>query len=284
MRGPSQHRWEPAFRAWYGRDVSNAEAYDRLNQRWRAAANAADRRAAPAHTIAGRSQPRMALVAVMALAAVSVSVIALNVLPPFVESVGAAELTVETRTGETRRVTLDDGSRLTIEPQSKVRVKLDRSVRRVAVDKGRIRIEPAKDRRPLVVSGDRDVVVSDAAAVDVSVEGGHLVITSLDGSASDAARTSLATPLQATATTIGVLEFDREPLSSAIARANHGSPIKLVLADGALGKERLTGQFRAGDVEGLASGLAAAFALTVERPSTSIVVLRRRESAPTVRK
>lgn len=284
MRGPSHLRWEPEFRGWYDSDARNAEAYDRMTERWRAAAHVTDGRMVPSPTIFNRPGPRMALVAATALLAVSLTVIAINLLPPFVESVRANELTFETRTGETRGVTLDDGSRLTLDSQSKVRVKLGPSARRVTVDKGRVRIEPARDRRPLIVSGDREVIVNDEAAFDASVRDGHLTISPLDMSPAGGAGAPPAAPAPTAARTSGILEFDGEPLRNAIARANQYSSVKIILADRGLGEERLTGQFRAGDIEGLSTSLAAAFTLSIERPSNNIVVLRRLEQAGRTRK
>jgi transmembrane sensor len=273
MRGPLRQQWESDFRAWYARDVANAEAYDRLDHRWQAAAHATDRRKASTSIIARQPRPRLALVATIALAAVSVTVIGLSAFPPFVQSVRATELTFETQNGETRRVTLDDGSRLLLESQSRVRVKFDQIARRVALDRGRVRVDPANDRRPLIVSGDREVTITEAAAFEATMLDGRLTVRPLDGSANAGLGTSIVKQPVTAVRQNDVLEFDGEPLDSAVARANRANPVKIVIADAGLGKERLTGQFRVGDAEGLASSIAAAFALKIEHRSSTVIVL-----------
>ena len=72
---------------------------------------------------------------------------------------------------------------------------------------------------------------------------------------------------------VGRLEFIDAPLDQVIAEANRYSRAGISLSDPALSRHRVTGTFRAGDLEGLARGLEAALTLRLERSGSGHLVL-----------
>jgi ferric-dicitrate binding protein FerR (iron transport regulator) len=73
--------------------------------------------------------------------------------------------------------------------------------------------------------------------------------------------------------TRGMLEFDSARLASVVELANGYSETKIQLS-GAIGELRVTGAFRAGDPEGLAKALSAAFRLSLARSAKGNFVLK----------
>lgn len=61
----------------------------------------------------------------------------------------------------------------------------------------------------------------------------------------------------------GFVQFDDEPLSVAVEQMNRSSETKLILGDPALGDLRVSGGFKAGDIEGFAETLSAIYPVRV---------------------
>jgi transmembrane sensor len=70
----------------------------------------------------------------------------------------------------------------------------------------------------------------------------------------------------------GLLEFDDQPLSEAIAIVNRYSNQQIVLGDPAVGKLKVSGQFRAGDPERFARTFADLHGLAIARKGTRIEI------------
>lgn len=108
-----------------------------------------------------RSRTKMALSALAASVVLVLSVVSL--------SPGWRGQTIETERGERREVALDDGSVLTVDPQTTMRVKLEQHSRHVVLERGRALFRVAKDAsRPFVVqAGDTSIrAVGTAFVVD----------------------------------------------------------------------------------------------------------------------
>jgi transmembrane sensor len=207
--------------------------------------------------------------------------------PPFVQT---QALLLATQVGEIRSVTLDDGSTLTVDSNSAVRVTIDDEKRLAEVEKGRIRFDIKTDERPFKVSAGSMQIRASDAAIDVELRGdnvrgrvhrGQASVTAL-GSAPAADEIPIAAgeafegtdsggvrkvpaPPNGSKWATGMLEFDAAPVSEVVAAANRYSKIQLVVAGEQASQLKVTGAFRAGDIAGLADALGEMFGLTVER-------------------
>jgi transmembrane sensor len=75
-----------------------------------------------------------------------------------------------------------------------------------------------------------------------------------------------------------MLQFDATPLETAVAVANRYSEHKIVLS-GELGQERVSGEFRAGYIAGLARAISAAFNLSLVREHNGDLLLSRQDES-----
>ena len=78
----------------------------------------------------------------------------------------------------------------------------------------------------------------------------------------------------------GMLDFNDIRLADAVAAINRYHAQKLSLATAAIGDLRVTGAFRASDLEGFAQAMAAAFNLTVVHQSGAIILAAAGTAAP----
>lgn len=278
---------EAAFRRWRDSDPRNAEAFARISRIWTDAPDTPLPDGGTSDSTA-TSVMRYALAASLAAAAVLAAVLLLAARWPAASAPDAPPgQSWATAVGEIRQVELADGSRLVLDSASRVDVRLTGAERRLILREGRARFAVARDRRPFVVHAGSSEVVATGTTFDVSVIGGRTAVLLLEGSVevrgrprAPHARQRLepgqklvlegSRPVRGpvvsgeTAWTSGMLEFDDTPLAEASALANRYGGRRLALADARMGALRVSGAYRAGDMDGLAHGLAAAFDLRVE--------------------
>ena len=197
-----------------------------------------------------------------------------------------------TQVGEVRRLTLDDGSALSLNTDSVVQVKYAQDERRIVLREGEASFQVRHDEhRPFLVQAD-DVFVravgtaftvrKRATGVEVTVSEG--VVEVMRGGKSErinAERVSrnqeLIVPVTVTQQRIAVaalsesevsrrlswqegrLVFQGERLADAVAEVNRYSMTPVVIDDGALGARSFVGVFRIGDSRSFAQAAAAAF-------------------------
>lgn len=311
MRGADAERHRVAFEQWLAADPSHRQAYDRMALRW-------DQSGLVGHTPSGQAREglpeaprRFAMPArYYALAASLVVVIAIGALlllspgreagPP-VPIVAATELA--SPLGTIRRVTLDDGSVVTLDTGTRLEVAFTRSERRLRLLVGRARFEVAHDAaRPFIVAAGDGEVVATGTIFDVSLVGARPRVRLIQGSVEVRSRpagpgapsptVATLTPGQTIAIGVpqetpepapsderwvsGMLSFDDTPLADAVAEANRYSERKIVLGEPELASLKVTGGFKAGDQDAIAEALAVGFGLRVERAPGGDLVLRRR--------
>jgi len=204
--------------------------------------------------------------------------------------------------GEHRLVVLDDGTRMSLNTDSRVRVKMEAERRDVEIERGEALFEVAKDvRRPFVVRAGRSEVVAtgtvfavrlesdpgqrdDAVAVtliegEVTVQanragrsdqpapakalvlhpGERVRLVNVGSSSGDATSAQVDRPRieSIVAWRRGEAIFDNVPLSEAIAEVNRYSRMPIVIAgDAAVGRLRISGNYRTGDTAGFARDVA----------------------------
>ncbi|MBM7405221.1 MULTISPECIES: FecR family protein [Sphingomonas] len=287
------------FETWYAADPLHADTYDALLGSW-------DDTALASRTPLAQ-QPRLAVSpsrwkAAAAVAAVLLLLVAGSlVLTGTVRRDVAPQSMLASRVGEIRTFTLEDGSRVTLDTNSVVRVRFDGEQRRLQLERGRARFEVAHDtRRPFVVAAGSGEVVAHGTVFDVDLRQSKTLVVLLQGSVevlrpAGAGMPTTSTMLRpgqqlalsggrATAAPIaikvpetrwpsGMLSFEDAPLADVVASANRYSQTQIVLRDPAGGERRFTGTFKAGEPAQLAEMIGSMFDLSVERDQRDNLVL-----------
>jgi transmembrane sensor len=207
-------------------------------------------------------------------------------------------------------VTLSDGSVITLNTATEIRLRFSADRRGVELVAGQANFEVAKDAgRPFIVTaGNRSVravgtqfdVFKSGDKVTVTLIEGKVAVTPADASSASAPRSSNAKPdeillaageqltyglkSELTAPTSAdiprveawrarKLDFSDTPLAEAIAEANRYSVVQIVLKAPAFKEARISGRFEAGRNDLFAEGLEGCFHFHVERPGDGQIVL-----------
>lgn len=290
---------ERRFRGWFEASPEHADAFERVNRSYESAGllrHSELARDRPLEERAPRAstQPRWAFAGAVALAVlVPAAILVTNggIIP-----IGTRNtVLLASAVGEIRQVTLEDGSKVTLDTSTAVEVALGRAERRAIVQKGRARFEVAPDPRPFIIEAGAATVTNGPAVLDVEALGEHARIEVHSGSAtasrdssppeaaavrvdagqgflSDREPGTYALTNDRSAWTKGMLQFDGTPLGEAVAAANRYSERRIIVR-GDLHQLRVTGAFRAGDTIGLAKALAAAFNLSLIQAADGKLIL-----------
>jgi transmembrane sensor len=289
---------EEAFERWRAADPEHAAAYAEVeylhrhaarlagDPLLRAVARAARRdlvRRAPARP----SRSRWAAIGLAACALLAVGVTQMMTRPP-----PTAGQTLAAGTGLPHTVTLDDGTRVALDAQTSLLVRFDARQREVILRNGRAQFQVAHDpARPFVVMADGNVIHDIGTTFQVSRQAGGVTVGLLEGRVSvsrenaghhwmselapaqqlhvDAdGRAGPVMPLDVASArgwTRGELAFDGRRLDDLLHAMNRYSVTQLRLGAPALASLKVSGSFRAGDQEALASALVQGWNLRVER-------------------
>jgi transmembrane sensor len=222
-----------------------------------------------------------------------------------------ADTVYQTDVGERRVVALPDGSRISMDSATEVRVHYSKTGRALALDHGRARFDVAHDvTRPFTVEAGAETVVAVGTSFNVERLGSTVLVTLIQGHvvvkggaapgalfapvtpapkpsvslhageqlvASVDAKPVIATAnLQAaTAWESGHLIFKDETLGEAVERVNRytDTPISV---DPAIASTRISGVFNAGDIGSFVSAVTSYFPIQATTNSDSTIVLQRR--------
>lgn len=297
LHGGSDVEVERRFRRWYEASPAHAAAFERVRRSYESAgllrhSELARERQLEERTPRISTQPRWAFAGAVAVALLIPA--AILVTNGGVAPFGTRNtVLLASAVGEIRHITLEDGSKVTLDTSTAVEVELGRTERRAVVQKGRARFRVAPDPRPFVIEAGAATVSSDQAVLDVESLGKHARIEVHSGSAtaSSGPREAATVRVDAgqgfssdrepgtyllngdrSAWTSGMLQFDATPLGEAVAAANRYSE-RLIIIRGNLHQLRVTGAFRAGDTAGLAKALAAAFNLSLAQTADGKLIL-----------
>lgn len=197
--------------------------------------------------------------------------------------------TYATEIGEQRLVRLEDGSRVRLDTDSQVRVRLTRGERRLDLMRGQAFFEVAHEPgRPFVVrAGDTSVralgtrfevsranedvqvtLVDGKVLVSAKFANGPGVWTLAPGGQVTVSENSASPPIRvdtaaATSWTTGRLVFQSQPLQSAIDEVNRYSKTKIALDDERLRLTPVSGSFESGDTEAFVSAIKDLYNLKV---------------------
>jgi transmembrane sensor len=217
-----------------------------------------------------------------------------------------------TGVGERRSFQLADGSRLSLDAETKVAVDYERDHRELTLLTGRAKFDVAKDPgRPFTVTaGDRTVIATGTAfsvellgsQVHVIVYEGHVAVVKGDppppkqlllirahpgsratglapGSeliaeldAPVAPQVMPADVARSLAWEGGQLNFANEPLASAVERLNRYSAEKIIVGDARAGAIQVNGVFNAGDTAAFVEAISEAYPLRVKREGGQTVL------------
>ncbi|MGK6355707.1 FecR family protein [Sphingomonas sp. DT-207] len=188
-----------------------------------------------------------------------------------------------TEVGQRKRMILPDSSRVALDTDSEIAIRMDDTARTVTLRRGRAYFKVTKDpKRPfVVVAGDKRVRAV-GTAFEVRIDAERVIVTVVEGTVEVAERrgaqpaahtaridagTQLVTlarndwaihridPDQATTWLTGRLSFVDEPLAMAVGDMNRYARQKLVFRNGQVPDERILGVFRAGDTLALAQAI-----------------------------
>jgi len=207
-------------------------------------------------------------------------------------------VTYETRPGETRRIDLADGTRITLDGGSKLSVRLGWRARRVEMGLAQASFDVAKDRsRPFVIGvGDQRVRVvgtefnirHDEKSVRVTVRRGVVEVAQRDGQDRTPVRLTVGQELRhqqgaaqsqvrrvapdgAFAWSQGQLVADNETLGDIVADLNRRFPTPIRIAPEVAGR-RFSGVIALDDEDAAVRVLAGYAGLTVDRLHGEIVL------------
>jgi transmembrane sensor len=286
------------FETWYAADPQHADTYDALLDSW-------DDTALVARTPVAQ-QPRLAAGRPWWKAAAAAAAVLLLLIAGGLVLTGtpwrdiAPQSMLASRIGEIRTITLEDGSRVTLDTNSAVEVRFGGEQRRVQLERGRARFEVAHDtRRPFVVVAGSGEVVAHGTVFDVDLRRSGTLVVLLQGSVEVRRPSAVGTP--ATSTMLrpgqqlaisagsavapvairapetrwpsGMLSFEDAPLADVLASANRYSRTQIVIRDPVVGERRFTGTFKAGEPAQLAEMIGPMFGLRIEHDQNDNLIL-----------
>ena len=194
-----------------------------------------------------------------------------------------------TKAGERRTETLSDGSEITLDSNSEVRVRYGKHSRELVLASGQALFNVDLLGPQLLVTlleghvivvphdGDKDGVLpgpdpagtASSPAARIEMDAGE----QLTVSSRDAPRITRVNVDHAVAWEKGSLVFKDEPLASVVRRVGRYSERRIVIADESTANLRISGVFREGDVEGFVSTVVSYLPVLAEHESDGSVRL-----------
>lgn len=291
-----------AFENWYGADQRHADIYDDVLSNWEAMAVAGETPAAqdrckPTRPLSSRL---LAWTAVAAAASAALLLIPGSPLSLAGPSGSAAPTQVASHVGEIRSIHLPDGSRVTLDTDSRLAILYTGDERRLRLDSGRARFRVAHgDPRAFLVEAAATEVVAHGTVFDVDLAGSRVAVSLLEGSV-EVRPQSTARATKAPASTVlkpgqhlvvaqgssprplnsetqrwtsGMLSFEDAGLEDVVAAANRYNAVKILLADPATGQLRFSGTFNPREPDAFARSLASMFDLRMDRDADGSIHL-----------
>jgi len=306
LHGPNRtEEVEDGLRRWLAESPEHKAAFELLTDTWEKSARLRRRpieRVASWQKVGFRVSFSRAAIATMTVAAVAVlgTIFYLH------------SDAVVTAVGEQRTLTLEDGTRVYLNTNSRAVVHYDKKLRQVNLEKGEALFEVAKHPEwPFVVTaGDRQVtalgtafiVRRDEKDLAVTLVEGKITVSPVRGASGGSAvhqrtpesvaaavftlspgqRLTLAKseppkmdrpPLErVTAWQRGQVAFDNTPLADAVAEMNRYSAVRVVVEDPSAATIRVSGIFRAGDSANFAQAVAKSYRLEVRDQADEVIL------------
>ncbi|AXB75886.1 FecR domain-containing protein [Novosphingobium sp. P6W] len=330
MRGPEAEAQRARFETWLAAEPAHRQAYNHIAEVFSLGKGLKPLVEAPGALLPAKARqpailaraigsPVIVLLLFLAFVPVLVGLTiatmrAIGPGHPFVQATGSGtslggETSLATARGEVRTFRLGDGSRVTLDSDSRVRVALSAQRRDLALLRGRARFFVAHEPRPFVVAAGGGSVLARGTVFDVALRGEagasvDLIEGLVDvrqpradgapaGSPRDESEVTRLTaghglaigaprglPLRAVPSapidwTSDLRAFQEVPLRDLLAEANRYTDKPLVLADPALGDLRVSGTFRVREPVRLAGNLAELLDLALVESPSGIALARR---------
>ena len=293
---------EQSFRRWLTADEAHARAFERMTELWETAPRLKsdvlehhrERRDTTRDEWSSRllHAPKRLLAVAIATISVALAVIwaAFSLHSPI----------LTTSVGERRNLTLEDGTRLTLNTATRVTVHYSETQRRVVLESGEAFFEVARSpNRPFIVAtqqgditalGTAFAVRIDAQKTEVTLVEGKVSVTSGQGAA-QGLRSMLLAPgervtlvaarppaidrppvAKVTAWREGLIALDRTRLEDAVAEMNRYSAVKLVVEQPERADIEVSGLFHAGDSREFARALVLTHGVRASESGNTILL------------
>jgi len=305
---------EKAFLAWLDADPLHRTAYDEAARAWRDSRLLADSAVGQTRKLVRvpflmRHSTHVGAVSLGVAAILGVGTVAMVRHAGFFDLVSAADAaTYRTTVGEIRTVRLADGSTLTLDTSTLVRVRFTPDRRRLELAEGRARFSVAQDRRSFTVAVSGGEIVAHQTVFDVSVVGAEPTVAAIEGdialqkegrdggvatqslvagkaSSMGADAVPRARSLAEARWVSGMVALDKTPLGTAVAAINRYNHRQVQLAEPGLASLSVTGAFRARDPQQFAQAIASMFGLVVDASHPDRLILHpARKKLPAARK
>lgn len=307
----TEHRLEtsPAFEAWLAVE-RNAEAWVETETLWAALQSLGSHPRIREHRKGALVRTRRRrLFAFVAAGGVAATLFGAVLAMTAYGRLGDWE-TIATHRAERRVIALDDGSRLVLDADTRLRVRFDPSSREVELLAGQARFDVAHDAaRPFRVHAEGQVVTAlgtsfaidrTTSALTVALIKGRVSVAedpplwrrpflgrskgptylapgqgvSIAGAASGAGPIIPVTLERATAWEGGRLVFDNEPLAGAVERVSRYSAAPISVGDSQAAQVRVSGVFDAGDTQAFIEAVTQYFDLEAVESERGALVLQ----------
>lgn len=304
---------ERAFERWLGEEPAHEEQYERLKRIWKDVGGTADahqvtRLRANARIESRSRAPSLSRLRRVAAAAVIGGAVATLALLgyPYVP----IDRSYETAVGERRTIVLPDGSELTLNTDTQIRVSYDFGLRKIDLEQGQALFKVASNRwRPFLVDAGDRTIRAIGTEFDVYRKAGEVRVALIEGKISitpdalppqivaspqpqshveeivlTAGRSVSITPAgavetpaeridEATAWLQGQLVFNDQPLGEAVAEINRYSTRKIVVVDEGLAELRVTGVFSTDRVDSFLEAVRLSLPVVVQRASDDTLLI-----------
>lgn len=319
MRGPEADARREEFEAWLARGALHRSAYNKIAETFSIGKglkeDTPDDAASPAPSSTSQKPGRLktaglALGIVGAVAGLYLGVVSPGALkqdgPEIANNgtTGENSKQLQSKLGEIREVQLSDGSRVTLDTDSLVLAKFDRTQRDVRLVRGRARFNVEKDKRPFVVAAGNGTVTALGTSFDVALARDERVTVQLfEGSVDvrirgDRSRTEIplrlapgqqlifraekaVSPIQVTSAPTadrrwpeGVRDYDGVRLGDVVNDANRYATGPILVAAVDVSDRKVSGTYRIRDVERLAENLADMLRLALIRGNNQLLLVK----------
>lgn len=287
------------FDAWLAADAVHASAYAQTERLWNELGGLSDdvelKRARHAARRAAQASLSRAAKRRLAIAASFAGVLVVAISFWFLGDHSATQR-YTTAHGEQRSIMLADGSRVMLNTDTVLDVRLGARIRSVHLMQGEALFDVIHDAaHPFVVHANGNVISDLGTRFDVNDGGEQTTVTVLEGlvnvergdhaaqlnrgqqlvAGNGIWRQAAADPSATASWSRGQLAFSATPLAQAVADANRYAQEQLVIADPRLEAIKVSGEFRIGNTHAFLRALESAFPIRVEQSGQTIRLYHR---------